>query len=286
MPAVLEAPAVAVPPVMPAAPGTPVASMALRGRSLPLRVGVIVFPGSNCDRDAGNACAETELGEPVYLWHQDNDLQGVDAVILPGGFSYGDALRAGAIARFAPMMNEVAKFAEQGGPVLAICNGFQVACEAGLLPGALVRNEKMRFACRHVGLRVETIDSAFTGRYAKGETLAIPVAHGEGRFVCDDETHARLVAEDKIAFRYVPLPGQLSNQLAEDFNPNGSRDDIAGILGGPNRNILGMMPHPERAVRSELGSPNGRPMFEALFEALCAARSVSPQSQSDAHRGQ
>ncbi len=250
----------------------PPSDMTFKGGSAPLRAGIIVFPGSNCDRDAGNAWEALGEGEAVYLWHQENDLRGVDVVILPGGFSYGDALRAGAIARFAPIMKEVTRFAEEGGPTLAICNGFQIACEVGLLPGALVRNERMRFVCRHVGLRVETEASMFTNGYRKGEVLSIPVAHGEGRYVCDDATYAELVAEDRIAFRYAPQTGNfvLGADSGEDYNPNGSRDHIAGILGGPQRNILGMMPHPERAMHTELGSANGRP----LFEALCAVMNV------------
>jgi len=231
-----------------------------------LRLGVIVFPGSNCDRDAGCAWEELGLGEAVYLWHGDHDLQGVDAVIVPGGFSYGDALRAGAIARFAPIMTEVARFAERGGLVLGICNGFQILCEAGLLPGALVRNEGLRFVCRHVGLRVETIDSPFTALYTPGQVLSIPVAHGEGRYACDEETLAALKAEDRILFRYCAADGA----VGEASNPNGSLESIAGILGGPNRNVLGMMPHPERAIAGRLGSADGRLLFEAVRQALQA----------------
>jgi phosphoribosylformylglycinamidine synthase subunit PurQ / glutaminase len=228
------------------------------------RVGVLVFPGSNCDTDAGNAWGELGLGETVYLWHGEADLKGVDLVIVPGGFSYGDALRAGAIARFAPIMNEVARFADGGGLVMGICNGFQILCEAGLLPGALVRNEGMRFVCRHVGLRVENAESPFTALYKPGEVLSIPVAHGEGRYICDDETYKRLAAENRVAFRYVNEDGATTPEA----NPNGSRDDIAGILGGPANNILGMMPHPERAVSSRLGSADGQRMFYAVHAAL------------------
>lgn len=219
------------------------------------RAGVIVFPGSNCDRDALSAWQELGLGTAELLWHQDTDLKGVDLVIVPGGFSYGDALRAGAIARFAPIMDAVAAFATEGGLVMGICNGFQIVCEAGLLPGALARNEDLKFLCKHVDLTVETAASPFTSECAVGETLSIPIAHGEGRYTCDDETYAQLVAEDRILFRYAS-------------NPNGSRESIAGIVGGPHRNILGMMPHPERATRAALGSPDGVKIFRSVAAAL------------------
>jgi phosphoribosylformylglycinamidine synthase I len=247
-----------------AAPPLPVD--APTGRDRPFRLGVIVFPGSNCDHDAGNAWHELGLGETVYLWHQDSDLRGVDAVVIPGGFSYGDALRAGAIARFAPIMNAVARFAGEGGLVAAICNGFQIACEAGLLPGALARNEGMRFVCRHVHLRVENADTAFTSLYRRGEVIRIPIAHGEGRYACDDATYDRLVAENRIVFRYCAPDGAVSSQA----NPNGSRDHIAGIVGGPRNNVLGMMPHPERATAEVFGSPDGQRFFSAMRQALAA----------------
>lgn len=221
-----------------------------------MKAGVIIFPGSNCDRDALSAWEALGLGESIPLWHQDNDLKGVDLVIVPGGFSYGDALRAGAIARFAPMMDAVAGFAAEGGMVMGICNGFQILCEAGLLPGALARNEGLRFVCRHVPLRVETTHTPFTTQCELGQTLSIPIAHGEGRYVCDDATHDRLVAEDRIVFRY------------QNDNPNGSRDNIAGIVGGPRRNVLGMMPHPERAISESLGSADGALLFTSLTQAL------------------
>ncbi len=221
-----------------------------------LTAGVIVFPGSNCDRDAANAWKELGYGEAKLLWHQDRNLQGVDFVIVPGGFSYGDALRAGAIARFAPIMDEVAKFAQDGGLVMGICNGFQILCEAGLLPGALARNEGLKFVCKHVDLRVETTNSPFTRACEKGTVLSIPIAHGEGRYVCDEATHAQLIAEDRVLFRYL------------NPNPNGSQDDIAGVLGGPNRNVMGMMPHPERAIRAELGSADGVGLFASVLATL------------------
>jgi phosphoribosylformylglycinamidine synthase len=227
------------------------------------KVGVIVFPGSNCDRDAGNAWAETGFGETVYLWHEDRDLQGVDAVIVPGGFSYGDALRAGAIARFAPIMESVARFAFEGGLVAGICNGFQIVCEAGLLPGALTRNAGLRFVCRHVYLRVENNQTPFTDSYAPGEVIKVPVAHGEGRYTCDDTVYEELVRNNRIVFRYCEPDGRIT----PDSNPNGSRDNIAGIVGGPKRNILGMMPHPERASKRALGSEDGLRLVRALGKA-------------------
>jgi phosphoribosylformylglycinamidine synthase len=235
-----------------------------------LKVGVVVFPGSNCDRDAGCAWAsDLGFGEAVYLWHADAELPAdLGAVIVPGGFSYGDALRAGAIARFAPIMTEIAAFANGGGLVLGICNGFQILCEAGLLPGALVRNEQMRFACRHVNLRVETADSPFTARYTPGEVLSVPIAHGEGRYVCDDATLAELHRADCVLFRYCEADGTITG----DANPNGSRDNIAGIVGGVRRNVLGMMPHPERAVLARLGSNGGVKLFESLRESLVIAQ--------------
>lgn len=230
------------------------------------RFGVIVFPGSNCDRDAGFGVETSLGGEAVYLWHADSDLQDVDAIIVPGGFSYGDALRAGAIARFSPLMDRVAEFAARGGLVLGICNGFQILCEAGLLPGALVRNEGLRFLCRHVYLRAENVETPFTGAYRKGEVLSIPIAHGEGRYTCDDETYDRLIAENRVVFRYCEADGRIT----PDANCNGSRDNIAGIIGGPRNNVLGMMPHPERAVLESLGSDDGRRLFLSLRDTLTA----------------
>lgn len=223
-------------------------------------LGVIVFPGSNCDRDAASAWTELGLGSVRMLWHQDTDLSGLGAVVVPGGFSYGDALRAGAIARFSPVMDAVARFAADGGPVIGICNGFQILCEAGLLPGALARNEGLRFVCKPVELTVGTTNSPFLSEYTVGQRLVVPVAHGEGRYCCDDTTYSQLVSEDRIAFRY-----------SDAANPNGSLDRIAGIIGGPRRNVLGMMPHPERAVRPGLGSDDGAPMFHALRKYLDAS---------------
>ena len=221
-----------------------------------MKFGVIKFPGSNCDQDAFYTIKDV-LGQPVeYLWHQEADLRGSDCVIVPGGFSYGDYLRCGAIARFSPVMSAVQDFAAGGGLVLGICNGFQVLCESHLLPGALVRNDGQRFVCRQVALRVENAETPFTNRMRPEQSLCVPVAHGEGKYVCDDETFAELQQSGRVLFRY-----------AEGGNPNGSRDDIAGIASG-GFNVLGMMPHPERAADPALGSADGRLLFESLPELL------------------
>jgi phosphoribosylformylglycinamidine synthase I len=218
-----------------------------------VRIGGVSFPGSCDDRDARAAVASMG-GEPVALWHGDRDLQEVDAVVLPGGFSYGDYLRCGAIARFSPVMGAVAAFAGSGGPVLGICNGFQVLCEAGLLPGALLRNAGLRFVCRQVQVVVESGSSAWTSACTPGASLAIPVKHGEGRYVHADP--ARLAADGQVVFRYAP-----------GDNPNGSLADIAGVR-NPAGNVVGLMPHPEHAVDPLLGPVGGR----ALFESVLAAR--------------
>jgi phosphoribosylformylglycinamidine synthase len=217
-----------------------------------VRIGVVTFPGSCDDRDASFAVAAMGA-HPVSLWHGDGDLQGVDAVVLPGGFSYGDYLRCGAIARFSPVMGAVADFARSGGPVLGICNGFQVLCEAGLLPGALLRNAGLRFVCREVEVVVESTDSAWTGACTPGATLTIPVKHGEGRYVHDDP--AALEAAGQVVFRYAP-----------GHNPNGSLSDIAGVR-NPAGNVVGLMPHPEHAVDSSLGPTGGRGLFESVLTA-------------------
>ena len=229
-----------------------------------LRMGVVVFPGSNCDRDAGNAWTENQWGQTTYLWHNSHDLQNVDAIIVPGGFSYGDALRAGAIARFAPLMEAVTNFAQNGGLVLGVCNGFQILCEAGLLPGALVKNESLRFTCKTVHLRVENAHTAFTSRCETGEVLRVPIAHGEGRYVCDDLTYAALRSENRILFRY----GDEKGQITASANPNGSRENIAGIVGGPQNNILGMMPHPERAASGLGGERDGAKILGSVADFL------------------
>ena len=230
-----------------------------------MKFGIVTFPGSNCDYDAYHAVVD-QLGESAfYLWHKDTDLQGADVVILPGGFSYGDYLRCGAIARFSPIMESVAAHAARGGPVLAICNGFQIACEAGLLPGALLRNASLKYVCEQRHLRVENVDSQFTSGYDVGQIVRIPIAHGEGRYVADDATLDRLEGDGRVVFRYVGAEGGSD----ERSNPNGSLRDIAGIL-NEGRNVLGMMPHPERAVEPIVGSGDGLALFESIVGAVRA----------------
>lgn len=230
-----------------------------------MKFGVIIFPGSNCDHDAYHVISK-HVGQPVdFIWHRDTNLSSYDAVILPGGFSYGDYLRAGALARFSPVMASVKQFAESGRFVLGICNGFQILCEAGLLPGALIRNRDLHFICDHVNVRVETTDTPFTNELKQGSVLSIPIAHAEGNYVCDDETHRELVGEDRIVFRYCDERGAVTNES----NPNGSRDSIAGICNRA-RNVLGLMPHPERACEDLLGSADGRDIFRSLAATLAA----------------
>jgi phosphoribosylformylglycinamidine synthase subunit PurQ / glutaminase len=228
-----------------------------------MKFGIVTFPGSNCDYDTFHAVVETLGEEAVLLWHKDHDLQGSDVVILPGGFSYGDYLRPGAIARFSPIMQEVVQHADRGGPVIGICNGFQIACEAGLLPGALLRNASLKFVCAPIHLRVESTDSLFTSRYERGQSIVLPIAHGDGRYSADDETLDRLEGEGRVVFRYAPS----ALEAEEAYNPNGSMRDIAGILNGAG-NVLGMMPHPERAVDALLGSADGLPLFESILQRV------------------
>jgi phosphoribosylformylglycinamidine synthase len=228
-----------------------------------MRFGIVTFPGSNCDYDAYHAVVDAIGEEAVYLWHKDHDLQRSDAIILPGGFSYGDYLRAGAIARFSPVMQDVIAFAKRGGPVLAICNGFQIACESGLLPGALLRNESLKFICEVVRLRVESNATLFTNRYAVGDMLRIPIAHGDGRYTADEETLNTLEGEGRVAFRYAGGPGDAD----EWWSPNGSMRAIAGIV-NEGGNVLGMMPHPERAVDPLLGSDDGLRLFESMLSRI------------------
>ncbi|WP_339820059.1 phosphoribosylformylglycinamidine synthase subunit PurQ [Paenibacillus sp. FSL R7-0216] len=218
-----------------------------------MKFAVLVFPGSNCDIDCYKAVEES-LGEPVdYVWHTATDLSAYDCILVPGGFSYGDYLRCGAISRFAPVMAEVAKAAEEGKYVLGICNGFQILTEAGLLPGTLRRNESLKFRCHDTELRVENNDNPFTSLYAPGDVITIPIAHGEGNYYCDEATLEQLERNNQIIFRYVQ-------------NPNGSVDDIAGIS-NERGNVVGMMPHPERAVSSLLGSEDGKKMFTSILKA-------------------
>lgn len=228
-----------------------------------MKAGIVRFPGSNCDEDAFHAIADVLGEEAVYLWHKDHDLQGVDLVILPGGFSYGDYLRAGAIARFSPIMQEVVQHAKRGGLVLGICNGFQIACEAGLLPGALLRNDTLRFVSAPVSLRVESIGTRFTSLYHVGQVVRIPVAHGDGRYTADGDTLARLEGDGHVVFRYVSADGAVTDEA----NPNGSLRNIAGIVNAAG-NVLGMMPHPERALEATLGSTDGLPLFQSILESM------------------
>jgi phosphoribosylformylglycinamidine synthase subunit PurQ / glutaminase len=231
-----------------------------------MKFGVVVFPGSNCDHDAFYAIGNI-LHKPVeFIWHQSQDLANCDAVILPGGFSYGDYLRTGAIARFSPVMKSIEKFANSGGMVLGICNGFQTLCEAGLLPGAMMRNSGLRFICRHVHIRVEQTDTPFTNAARKGQILKIPIAHSDGCYTADESGVAGLEKNRQILFRYTAMDG------ADDpaGNPNGSMHNIAGIC-NRERNVAGLMPHPERAMESALDSADGLVIFKSMVEALVGA---------------
>ena len=231
-----------------------------------MKFGVVVFPGSNCDHDAYHVISK-HVGQPVdFIWHRDIDLSTYDAVIIPGGFSYGDYLRAGALARFSPVMNSIREFAAKGNLVLGICNGFQILCEAGLLPGALIRNRDLHFICDYVNVRVENIETPFTQELKTGSVLRMPIAHAEGNYVCDDATFADLVRHQQIIFRYSDPGGNVTDAA----NPNGARDNIAGIC-NHGRNVLGLMPHPERACEDLLGSSDGREVFRSLAGALAAA---------------
>ena len=231
-----------------------------------MRLAVVTFPGSNCDYDCYKAIEEQLEAEAVYLWHKEHDLRGADAVFLPGGFSYGDYLRCGAIAAQSPIMREVVDFARSGGPVAGICNGFQILCEAGLLEGALIRNRTLKFVSREAFLRVERSEAPFTDAYRIGEILRIPVAHGEGCYYADEATLDRLEAEGRVAFRYCDADGQVTAAA----NPNGSLRGIAGIVNEAG-NVLGMMPHPERAVDPLLGSEDGLGVFRSLAAHLARA---------------
>ncbi len=231
-----------------------------------MKFGVLVFPGSNCDHDTYNV-VERHLGQPVtFLWHASEDLEGSDAILVPGGFAYGDYLRTGAIAKFAPVMQSVKKFASSGGLVLGICNGFQILCEAGLLPGALMRNAGQRYLCKQIYLRTETTASPFTNDLAKGKVLKMPIGHMEGNYFCDEHTLAELKTNDRIAFRYATAAGEITPEA----NPNGSLENIAGIL-SEGRNVLGMMPHPDRSSESLLGSSDGLSLFQAMAASLAAS---------------
>ena len=230
-----------------------------------MKVGVVTFPGSNCDYDAYGAVKSVLKEDVEFLWHKSTDLCGSDMVILPGGFSYGDYLRAGAIARFSPLLEEIVRFAHSGGMVMGVCNGFQVLTECGLLPGALMRNSHLRFVCKYVHLRVENNDSRFTSSCRVGEILRIPIAHGEGNYYYFEDDIRRLEDNGQVVFRYVDPDGSVTDEA----NPNGSANNIAGII-NQEGNVLGMMPHPERAVEELLGSADGLRVFESV-RTSCSA---------------
>lgn len=228
-----------------------------------MKFGVIVFPGTWSDGDCYYAVKDVLGQEARYIWHKDEDISDLDCLIIPGGFSYGDYLRTGAIARFSPVMREVEKFAADGGLVIGICNGFQILCESGLLPGVLIRNDHVQFRCEWVNLRVETTETPFTALCDNGQVLRIPISHGEGNYYADDYVLDVLEKENRIVFRYCDDGGSVT----EDSNPNGSLRNIAGILNS-NRNVLGMMPHPERCCESSLGGEDGKLLFESIVKAM------------------
>ena len=230
-----------------------------------MKFGVLVFPGSNCDHDTYNVIAQVAHQPVTFLWHDAEDLEGVDAVLVPGGFAYGDYLRTGAIAHFSPVMQSVTKFAAGGGLVLGICNGFQILCESGLLPGALMRNAGLKYICKQVHLRTETASSPFTHGLKKGDVLKMPIGHMEGNYYCTPEDLHRLESDERIAFRYCAPNGDITAEA----NPNGSLSNIAGIL-SEGRNVLGMMPHPDRSAEELLGSADGWKIFSSLVETLAA----------------
>jgi phosphoribosylformylglycinamidine synthase subunit PurQ / glutaminase len=234
-----------------------------------VKFAIIVFPGSNCDQDAYHAARDVVGQSAEYVWHKDTDLKGADVVILPGGFAHGDYLRTGAMARFSPIMREVEAFARRGGPVLGICNGFQILLEAGLLPGAMLRNRGLKFRCEHVHIRVEQTDTPFTALCRPGQVLQIPIAHGEGNYFAEPEAIARLEANRQVVFRYTTAAGQLDDEA----NPNGSAAAIAGLC-NEARNVVGLMPHPERACEAPLGSADGLVLFESVVTALAHGGAV------------
>jgi phosphoribosylformylglycinamidine synthase subunit PurQ / glutaminase len=236
-----------------------------------MKFGVLVFPGSNCDHDTYNVVSEITRQPVTLLWHDSPNLENCDAILVPGGFAYGDYLRTGAIARFSPVMQSVKKFADDGGLVLGICNGFQILTEAGLLPGALMRNAGLKYICKQVYLRTETTDTPFTRTLDKGEVVKIPIGHMEGNYFCDAETLARLEGEDRIVFRYSTPTGEITPEA----NPNGSLGNIAGIL-NEGRNVLGMMPHPDRSSESLLGSIDGYKIFASMVVALQEKEGQTP----------
>ena len=233
-----------------------------------MKFGVVVFPGSNCDQDCVDVLRDVMKQDVVTLWHQETSLQRCECIVLPGGFSYGDYLRTGAVARFSPIMSAVASFARDGGLVLGICNGFQILLEAGLLPGAMMRNTGLRFICRTVTLRVERTNTPFTNRFHEGQVVRMPIAHNEGNYTADAATLKTLKQNRQTLFRYCDADGQVT----EAANPNGSVDAIAGLCNADG-NVMGLMPHPERASMSELGSVDGRLLFESIIESCAMAQS-------------
>jgi len=228
-----------------------------------MKFAVITFPGSNCDQDAYHAAKDVLGQQAEYIWHKDTDLKGADVVILPGGFAHGDYLRCGAMARFSPIMREVQGFAARGGPVIGICNGFQVLLEAGLLPGAMLRNRDLKFHCEHVYIRVEQTDTPFTSACTPGQVLRIPIAHGEGNYFAEPDVVARLEANRQVVFRYTNARGE----VVDSANPNGALGAIAGLC-NEGRNVVGLMPHPERACEGSLGSADGLVIFQSILRSL------------------
>ena len=228
-----------------------------------MKFGVITFPGSNCDHDAYWTVQQVAKQPVTFLWHESHDLENCDVVIVPGGFAYGDYLRTGAIAKFSPVMESVQKFAASGGLVLGICNGFQILCESGLLPGALMRNVGLKFVCKPVQVRVKNADTPFTNACKQGDVLTIPIAHMDGNYFCDDATHQQLVRENRIVLRYCSPAGEITPAS----NPNGSLDNIASIC-SPGGNVIGMMPHPERSAEPELGCTDGMKIFNSMVGVM------------------
>jgi len=228
-----------------------------------MKFGIVVFPGSNCDHDCYHVVRNVLGQEAEYIWHKDKEINGFDCLILPGGFSYGDYLRTGAIAKFSPVMNSVREFADKGGFVIGICNGFQILVEAGLLPGALMRNRDLKFICESRYIRVESSDTPFTRLYKKGEVVKFPIAHADGNYFADDETLKRIQDNGQIVFRYCDADGE----VAEEANPNGSLLNIAGIC-NEKRNVLGIMPHPERCAENILGNTDGKRVFESIINSF------------------
>ena len=228
-----------------------------------VKFGIVVFPGSNCDHDAYHATKHVFQQDAEFLWHKETDLKNSDVIILPGGFSYGDYLRTGAIARFSPIMNEVIKFANNGGVVVGICNGFQILCESGLLPGVLLRNRSLLFSCKHVNIKVEKNNTRYSSESKVGDVLNIPIAHGEGNFFAESDALKEIEDNGQVLFRYCNAGGKNT----DESNPNGSLNNIAGIT-NKNGNVMGMMPHPERACEADLGSVDGRKIFESIINSF------------------